>query len=149
MDEESGKTLEEELRNIIFKDSLLTEELQSYFKVMSSLEPVKDEEIQVRKVGLKNSVKPKYSDKTLILDLDDTLAHTLLPNVNYSTWMFSESEIKNTSYIDAKSGLSEKLKVVIRPCAIDMLKQLYELYEIVVNASIRFLQQLRESMQML
>ena len=138
----------------------MNREIEHNFMVMRSLIPATTEEVEVRKVKL-DSYPEATSGKTLLLDLDDTLIHTINPSFNYSAMDVTHSTYHNVMYKDTEDSSFYSIKVVVRPHAIRLLKELSSIYEIAVilvtiyinshnvtNSINRSLQQLRNITQM-
>jgi len=126
----------------------LTHEIQNNFLIMQSLEKATMEEIKIREVILKPA--KRKSNKTLVLDLDDTLIHMINPRFTYSHLNVCHSSAQTVLYKDIDSPTFTSIKVLIRPYALKLLEELSEIYEIVVivYVSISFLQQDRNIMRM-
>ena len=124
----SGENLEDELHQILLKDSLLTDELHIQFQAISKVSPVTMEEIKQRRVFLKPN--PQNS-KTLVLDLDDTLFHTLSPMETSDA--IASANIINVAYTRAPTGLMDRIRFIIRPYAVEFLRRMNEIYEIIVK----------------
>jgi hypothetical protein len=105
-------------------------EIQHNFSIMESLEKATLKEIKVREVVLK-PVKRK-SNKTLALDLDDTLIHMINPKFGYSYLNVCHSSAQIVLYKDIDTLSLNSIKVLIRPYALKLLEELAEIYEIVV-----------------
>jgi len=127
----------------------LTHEIQNNFLIMQSLEKATMEEIRAREVILKPA--KRKSNKTLALDLDDTLIHMINPRLVYSHFNVCHSSAQTVLYKDIDSPTFNSIKVLIRPYALKLLEELAEIYEIVVivYVSISSLQQDRNTMLML
>jgi TFIIF-interacting CTD phosphatase-like protein len=89
--------------------------------------------------------------KTLFLDLDETLIHTIDPNYNYSSIGITHKKIQILTFLASATKLSLSLKIVIRPYAVKFLEELSDLYEIIVRSFpdiyYRFLQLHAKNMQ--
>ena len=88
------------------------------------------EEIIEREIVLKPS--NKKSGKTLILDLDDTLIHTINPLFDYSALNISYGRAQTVMYKNNEGPSFETIKVIIRPHALKFITELSSLYEIIV-----------------
>lgn len=108
----------------------ITEELKHNFKIIRTLSLPTEEEIKSLKIPF-----PETSKKTLVLDLDETLIHTIDPSLDYSALNVKRKEIKPIFYRDNKNPNVYSIKVLIRPFAIEFLKELSKDYEIVVKCS--------------
>jgi len=72
------------------------------------------------------------SDKTLIIDLDDTLVteHPVLGEKEFVT--VDKSSLRSFFLSEDDFSITNKVKFVIRPYVLDFLESLYKIYEIVV-----------------
>ena len=130
--------------------SLISKEVEHNFLLIKKLTLATTEEVLARKVALGSICDPSKSKrKTLILDLDDTLIHTINPAFNYSSINVTHTDVKNILYQDGNGSTVFAIKVVIRPYAIQLLQELSSLYEIVVflffNLTCRSLLQLKNA----
>ena len=110
----------------IFKNRLkFSSFLKEQFNIIASLPPIPPEMIEALALKLP-SKKKKLTNKTLVFDLDNTLVYTM--------WNKTPEKYKGqrASYIINSTGKSFNINVVIRPYAIEMLKQLSPYYEIIV-----------------
>ena len=89
------------------------------------MDPIKDEEVDARKVNLKLVKKKKGINKLLIFDLDETLAHCVRQET---------PENQPDIHLDIKLANGKVLKAGfnIRPHTQEMLKELNKYYEIAV-----------------
>lgn len=108
----------------------LTPEIQYNFNAMRHIVEATPEEIISREVVLKPN--NKKSAKTLVLDLDDTLIHTINPLFNYSALNISYGRAQTVLYKNNESPSFEAIKVIIRPYALKFITELSSLYEIIV-----------------
>ena len=72
------------------------------------------------------------SKKILILDLDDTLTHTMNPSFNYSHINITDTKPKTLLYKNPESMCLNTIKILIRPNAIRLLEELSKFYLIIV-----------------
>lgn len=126
---------ESEVNNEEFKESEeikyeLTKEILHNFNNMKSINSATLDEIRIREVTLKSSIKK--SDKTLILDLDDTLVHTINPFFDYASINVFQTHAQSVIYNHDDESVFNNIKVIIRPYAIKLLEELSQLYEIIV-----------------
>ncbi len=112
----------------------LTKEVLHNFKELEKIGFIPIEEVSKKYVVLPET-KGKLSNKTLVLDLDDTLVHTLDPSLNYSAIRIDKNEIKTAMYMDQSSSTMVSIRVIVRPNAIKFLQELSPIYEIVVSSS--------------
>ncbi len=114
----------------------LSKEVEYNFKQLPHVPTVLPSEIAVRTLKLAdNALKSKSSNKTLVLDLDDTLIHTIDPNFNYAAKGVKHYNFKNLLYQDAATGQIYPIKVLVRPYAIQLLNELSSIFEMVVSLS--------------
>eukprot|EP00826_Nyctotherus_ovalis_P032132 TRINITY_DN2594_c0_g1_i2.p1 TRINITY_DN2594_c0_g1~~TRINITY_DN2594_c0_g1_i2.p1 ORF type:complete len:271 (-),score=18.88 TRINITY_DN2594_c0_g1_i2:311-1123(-) len=109
----------------------MTREVEQNFSVMKYLRLGSIEEVKFKEVALGTKSK-RASDKTLILDLDGTLIYTLDPSLNYSAIDICHEQAKLVLYKDNNNSNEVSIKVLIRPHAIELLKELSKIYEIIV-----------------
>ena len=113
---------------------VLTREILYNFKELDKIGLTTLQEINNRSVILPE-VKGRSTSKTLILDLDDTLMHTMDPQLNYSSLQMDSDAIKQVRYADPLTTSLVSTNVVIRPGAAGFLKEVRSLYEVVVILS--------------
>lgn len=117
--------------NDCFAEKGLSQEVMFHFSAMRALPVTEVKEVEKRTVEL--GKKPKGSSgKTLVLDMDDTLIHTLVPLFNYSRINVDHENAKTVIYEDSASSTLFSAKVIIRPYAIQLLQELSIIYEIVI-----------------
>eukprot|EP01022_Parablepharisma_sp_SALTPOND_P007985 TRINITY_DN135024_c1_g1_i1.p3 TRINITY_DN135024_c1_g1~~TRINITY_DN135024_c1_g1_i1.p3 ORF type:complete len:321 (-),score=30.80 TRINITY_DN135024_c1_g1_i1:2943-3905(-) len=124
----------------------LTREVMYHFRELEKVGFVSLEEVRKKSITLPDVKGKKKSNKTLLLDLDDTLVHTVDPNLNYSSIKIDTANVKCTMYLDPYLSSMVNLKVVIRPNAMKFLQEISPFYEIVVGFFL-FLSQSRYSLQ--
>ncbi len=107
----------------------LTREVEHNFQQISKGKMTTMEEVLLRQVVLPGD--GPISKKTLILDLDDTLVHTINPAFNYAALGVVHTNVRTTLYQDPSFEVFS-INFVIRPYAIQLLKEMSQLYEIVV-----------------
>jgi CTD small phosphatase-like protein 2 len=110
-------------------------EVISHFNTICEMSLTMEEEISKRAVELCKTPKGS-SGKTLVLDMDDTLIHTLIPIFNYSKIKFNYNNPKTVMYKDEGTLTLYTAKVIIRPYALELLKELSKLYEIVIFTAV-------------
>eukprot|EP00826_Nyctotherus_ovalis_P061295 TRINITY_DN8706_c0_g1_i1.p3 TRINITY_DN8706_c0_g1~~TRINITY_DN8706_c0_g1_i1.p3 ORF type:complete len:104 (+),score=1.52 TRINITY_DN8706_c0_g1_i1:553-864(+) len=88
------------------------------------------EEIKAREVDLEPA--ERKSNKTLVLDLDDTLIHMINPKFKYSNMNVCHASARTVIYKDQDTPTFNSTKIIIRPHALKLLRELSQLYEIVV-----------------
>lgn len=117
----------------IFKDKLkLSPYLKDEFDVIASLPPILPETIEAYSLKLPPPKRTKLTNKTIVLDLDDTLVYVITDEKLQEAQINSKVNIERTRYIASKTGKATEINVVIRPYALEMLKQLSAYYEIIV-----------------
>ena len=118
---------------IAFKDKIrMSDYIAEQFRINASLPPVTPEMIAKLAVKIPPSKNKKLTDKTLVLDLDNTLVYVMTAQAFDSKKIFKDADVRSAKYIDTKKGTTMKLKVIIRPYAIEMIKQLTSYYEILI-----------------
>jgi hypothetical protein len=116
------------------KSAHLSKEVEHNFAQIQKLTLATQEEIALKEVFLSYDSKyGRISNKTLVLDLDDTLIHTINPNFNYATINISHSNFKTVLYQDKETSNIYSVKVVVRPYAIQLLEELAPIFEIIVR----------------
>jgi Dullard-like phosphatase family protein len=68
--------------------------------------------------------------KTLLLDLDETLIHVLRPENSYRDGMLDPRATHEFVYLDENTQQLVTRRVVVRPHALTMLKEMLELFEV-------------------
>ena len=111
--------------------SQMTDEIKKNFDIIIDLPDTDECEIISRKVNLPKPMR-KLTNKTLVLDLDDTLVHTLSDKKVYSQKDLKNLEINSVSYFDPKKGLKIAIKYIIRPYALSFLQNIFPFYEIIL-----------------
>ena len=111
----------------------MTPEVEYNFNLMRKLDSTSTEEIKTKSVELSSRSKHS-SNKTLILDMDETLIHSVKSYLDYSKLNVTVDEARTLTYRD-NDFTFKNFKVFIRPHAIRLLKELSELYEIIVFTS--------------
>lgn len=106
----------------------LTREVAFHFNTMRSMPFTLSEEIALRSIQLQKTSKKK----TLVLDMDDTLVHTLVPTFDYSKLEVDYRSAKTVMYRDDMTSALHTIKVIIRPYAVKLLQELSRVYEVVI-----------------
>jgi hypothetical protein len=109
----------------------LTKEIEHYFRELPNIGFIAMEEVVNKFTKLPE--RKGTNKKTLLLDLDDTLVHTIDPKLNYKTIQINSLDVKNSMYHDPYLNSIISIKVIIRPYAIKFLQELKSFYEIVVS----------------
>ncbi len=113
--------------------AILSHEVQHNFFMLRKIPMAVPEEIALKAINLDyDSRAGRSSNKTLILDLDDTLIHTINPSFNYNSINITHTEFKTVLYKDAELPSIFSIRVVVRPYAIQLLEELSKIYEIIV-----------------
>jgi hypothetical protein len=109
--------------------SVLTEEIIQNFQCMEDVLPALECELESLCFSL-----PPSSKKLLLLDLDETLLHTLNPALNYDSSGLALDSVQAVS-MPAEDGTGDtELYVVLRPYARELLQTLSPIYQIVVTS---------------
>jgi len=99
----------------------ITQEILENFKLMDTTLPALSCEIE----SLKVTLPPSTKKKVLLINLEGTLIHSLIPDFNYSK---NGINLKPPDF-----HISEKdLFVIIRPYAVEFLSTLAAMYQIIV-----------------
>eukprot|EP00829_Urostomides_striatus_P002014 TRINITY_DN1217_c0_g1_i4.p1 TRINITY_DN1217_c0_g1~~TRINITY_DN1217_c0_g1_i4.p1 ORF type:complete len:316 (-),score=64.45 TRINITY_DN1217_c0_g1_i4:53-1000(-) len=94
---------------------------------------ISQSEINLKGIFLPKTHKPKKrSNKTLLLDLDDTLIHAINKSFDYSRINIVHKNIKTIQIEDELTHEDREIQFIIRPYAIEFLKKLSSIYEIVI-----------------
>lgn len=121
-----------ELFMSVFKEKLvLSSDLKRQFAMVSRLQETPEERIQCLHINLPHPKRAKLSNKTLILDLDNTLVNVESSDEPY-TKKSDEINILYADYISPLDLRTVYLKIYVRPYAIEMLRQLTLYYEIII-----------------
>lgn len=109
----------------------MSQEMEFNFSVLRHFERV--EMWEVRKKAIRLGPRPQRStDKTLVLDLDDTLIHTFSPSFDYSNFDVDRKAVQAVTCVDPARLNTIDMKVVVRPYATQFLKKLSKAYEIII-----------------
>eukprot|EP00826_Nyctotherus_ovalis_P028119 TRINITY_DN2214_c0_g2_i7.p1 TRINITY_DN2214_c0_g2~~TRINITY_DN2214_c0_g2_i7.p1 ORF type:complete len:358 (+),score=43.55 TRINITY_DN2214_c0_g2_i7:99-1172(+) len=109
----------------------LTAEVAFHLATIRAMPAITLEDVALRSVEL--SAQPRGSSgKTLVLDMDDTLAHTLIPMFNYSKVNLDLRNARTVMYRDDEDASLHSIKIVIRPYAVKLLQELSKVYEIII-----------------
>eukprot|EP00826_Nyctotherus_ovalis_P028265 TRINITY_DN2234_c0_g1_i1.p1 TRINITY_DN2234_c0_g1~~TRINITY_DN2234_c0_g1_i1.p1 ORF type:complete len:342 (-),score=25.07 TRINITY_DN2234_c0_g1_i1:432-1457(-) len=114
----------------------LTGEVVYNFRELQLIKVPGREEIGRRKILLPKPTKLKKSNKTLFLDLDETLVHTMQANLDYSLVPIDPQAVRTTTFLLSATNKLLNLKIVFRPHVREFLKELSAMYEIVVYKTI-------------
>ena len=109
--------------------TVLTPEIQVNFQYMDQILPALPCEIEIRQFVL-----PPSKKKCLALDLDETLIHSLRPEFDYSSAGIQITKYESLCFV-SPSGEIQDIAFIVRPFAIEFLKNLCDLYEIVIYTS--------------
>lgn len=119
----------------------ITQEIEHSFTLLKNIHLASIREIALKQVNL-----PKTLKKTLVLDLDETLVHTMDKGNCYPHKISNSDKI----YISNENGETEEYQVLIRPHAKEFIQKLAGVYDIIVINYItynRFSQQAQDFMQ--
>jgi hypothetical protein len=115
------------------KETLVSSEVICNLKVVKSMQLATETEVNQKLITLPfNRRVKRESNKTLLLDLDNTLVHTINPSFDYSFTSLSQDRIKTVFYKSDEQFNFNAIKVIIRPNAIKFLKEISKIYEIIV-----------------
>lgn len=116
----------------VFKQKLkLPSFLKHQFDLISSLPPIPSETVERFAVKLPLPKRQKLTGKTIAFDLDDTLVYTMSDELLERSKIYPKADIRKATY-STLNGRTVGVNVVIRPYAIEMLKQLSPYYEIII-----------------
>lgn len=110
----------------------LTGEAIYNFRELQQVEVPSKEEIGRRTILLPEPARQRKSNKTLFVDLDETLVHTMQTELDYSLVPIDPRAVQTTTFLLANTGKLLNLKTVFRPHVREFLKRLSATYEIVV-----------------
>jgi len=135
-------TIKPKAKYVVDDDSFTPEMLLSFRKIPSMPKLTPD---LISKNALILKQRPNVlSDKTLILDLDDTLI-TDHPVLDEKEFVTVDKSALRTFYLNEDDlSITNQEKFVIRPYVLELLEALYKIYEIVVILS-RFILHLQAS----
>lgn len=131
-----SKSKEQDIqKTAIYPDFVIpfSKEEELNFNLIQELSEIFPEDITSRYISLPLIQKKTIEDvKTLFVDLDETLIHTIDPNTDYLSLNIVHETCENISYVDSIYNITVYIKIVIRPYAIKFLEELSNLYEIIV-----------------
>lgn len=116
----------------IVDDYSFTPEMLLSFQKIPSMQNIPIEVIS--KYSLQVPTKPEVSsDKTLILDLDETLIteHPIVGEFDYIT--VDQACVRTCYLFENDKSITNEIKFVIRPFVLELLETLSNIYEIIVN----------------
>ena len=120
-----------ELYKDFLKNKIVSDYIKRQFRIISTLRPTINDELKNMSVKIPQPRK-KVTNKTLIVDLDNTLVYAMSPKMFSIKRISDEIDVRSVSYVDSSKKTLVELKVLIRKYALDMLKELSEFYEIIV-----------------
>ena len=117
--------------SIVLERSLtISNEVINNFNVMEKIDQVTQNDILRRKVTL-TFPDGRKTDKTLLFDLDETLIHTINPLLQYPKNIHM-GKVHTLYFIDSVTSKQEKIDIIVRPHAIELLQQMHPLCEIII-----------------
>ena len=117
----------------IFKDKIcLSDYVIKQFQLLSSLPPISLDDIQKSSIEIPLPKNKKLTNKTLVLDLDNTLVNVVTSQIFYSNSIPKELEVLTIDYFESRRKQHIELKVIIRPYLRELLTQLSPYFEIIV-----------------
>ena len=102
----------------------MSRELLYNFRILEPMRTDVTKEVESKQILLPNPRSTKHSKKTLLVDLDDTLVHTMDPQLDYSSVNIDPSMIRETEYFDYEYSVTVDLKCVIRPYALKFIQEI-------------------------
>lgn len=130
---EIEKETPEESKEVTLTRLELSKEIVQNFEIMRCLRLSSIEEVKFKEFNLPNLKSKTTSDKTLLLDLDGTLIYAMNPQLNYSAINISCDKPETVLFKEGSDKVC--VKVLIRPYATYLLKELSKTYEIIVYLS--------------
>ena len=115
---------------VLERSMTMSNEVVSNFNVIEKIDGVTMMDILRRKVVL-TFPRGRKTGKTLLLDMDETLIHTLNPGVNYPK-SYQMGKIHTLNFIDPFNYIEDKIDIVIRPYAVNLLQEMHPLCEIII-----------------
>ncbi|MDR3548808.1 MAG: NIF family HAD-type phosphatase [Candidatus Pacebacteria bacterium] len=112
----------------------LSNEIKANFEELKRIGYIPIEEIEKRQTSIPDT-KQGLGKKTLFLDLDDTLVHTINPRVNYDAKQVKKGEIHQVKYEDQYTHVEATASVILRPYVRHFLRELKRSFELVVMTS--------------
>jgi len=106
--------------------------IKEHFKTVTGITPVSESTLNSLRIDLPDPEKKKLTNKTLFLDLDNTLVYVVTNSTYIKMNIPKSMDVRNTLYTDPKESKPLLLNIILRPYALDMLKQLSPYYEIIV-----------------
>ena len=122
------KEKKEELNYVV----KLTKEVEYNFTNLGNIKEVTTNEIMKKSVLIPELKDKRLSNKTLLLDLDETLLHTMDPKLNYDVINVDQKYINSTSYLDEYLVKEVNIKVILRPYVREFLSEIGKYYELIV-----------------
>lgn len=109
-------------------------EIRQNFQVMSTIVAATADEVKAKLIVLPpKGLEGKLTKKTLLLDLDETLIHTINPKNNYNLINVKQENCKTLFLKDPSNTMVCSIKVSIRPYAMKLLQEMSSIYEVVVS----------------
>lgn len=110
----------------------MSDYIREQFEIITRLPLISLDKIERSAVRLPHPKNNKLTDKTLLLDLDNTLVFVKTENLFDANEVGKNLRVESATYSDPRKEVLIKLKIIIRPFAIEMLNQLSNYYEIIV-----------------
>eukprot|EP00826_Nyctotherus_ovalis_P064463 TRINITY_DN9456_c0_g5_i2.p1 TRINITY_DN9456_c0_g5~~TRINITY_DN9456_c0_g5_i2.p1 ORF type:complete len:279 (+),score=24.77 TRINITY_DN9456_c0_g5_i2:261-1097(+) len=111
----------------------LTREVIHSFRKLKFIRMPSNEQLSKMRIWLPKMHSKKESSKTLFLDLDETLVHTVQRDINYSFTRIDPEAVNLVSYIHPYTHRVDNIKVILRPHVKEFLQEMSPIFEIVVN----------------
>ena len=110
----------------------ITTDVKLNFSKLQNFIPITQEDIERKMIMLPELKQGKKSNKTLFLDIDETLLHTIEKKRDYSMVDIDMDLIKTTTYINSYMCNIANIQVIMRPYLKQFLKEISKYYELVV-----------------
>jgi len=130
--QKGSKETSEESKECTYNKLQLTKEIEQNFDIMKCLRLSSIEEVKFKELNLPYPKTRRTSDKTLILDLDNTLIYAVNPLLNYSAMDICCNKAESILINNNKNSDKLCVRIMIRPYAKELLKELSKIYEIIV-----------------
>ena len=109
----------------------LTEDVEKQFAIMVNRGFIAMDEVAKKSVKFPQILE-KEKMNTLLLDLDDTLVHTMNWGTDYSKTIIDHKDVKQIIYNDKHANMLITLQVILRPYVKEFLKEMSSMFEIAV-----------------
>lgn len=106
-------------------------EMEFYFRELMTMPLITSTDYSPYKLKLPDFPKVQ-TNKTLLLDLDETLVHVIQEFIDYSSVKINTKGLKSVFFKHPITGAINILKGAVRPFASKLIEELGNIYEIIV-----------------